>query len=853
MTTTSEAIVNYLTARRSEHPAPDLLDRYLERATDYETQVVVKPPSTFEQVESGWSDGLTTIWNIRIPKHSDSVPSWHDYHLRWPLDPYVDAIGSSGWDWVAGVSRYAGIDIDYILEHAAGVGVPAERIVEIREAVQVLPYVEIRTSTGGSGLHLYTHLANIPARNHVDHKATASRVLAKISHDIGFDLSTCVDQHGLILWLWRKNMATNGLKLIKAAEGALTEKELPVIAAAQARSLSAKHEAKAATWTSMANAYPRASLDDTHIAIMEAVHAAGYACIWDAGDHRAQVHTGGLQAIMHDPQIREELRLKGSFHTNSPCTERSKPNAWMVPAENGGWLVFRHGVNTQEHESWRHSADRATQTTFNVLPIVRYTPKLHSVVDKCIDALKHDINTYQRGGILVELHEEPKLPDHCLHEPSSPTFRPISEPQLKVKLSRCCRIEKWNGTMKEWVHTVAPKDLTNGILASLHYREIPVITGIFFSPVLRQDGTVMSTPGYDPRTGLYLKLDGRYPSLIQPGEAINRIDHILSDFPFGQPAHKSAWYAALITMLTRPAFPGGAPFFLVDGNVSRIGKGLLTDLLTVITEGHRATRAPAPNDGEAEMRKFITSIAISGQPYVLFDNLKSRFGGTSIENAITTGRWTDRILGRNEKVDISLPVTWLATSNNASLTTDMVGRTVHIKLETDLEQPGQRSDFKIPDLIGYVREHRHELAMAALSIPSSYIRAGRPKQRISGWGAFEGWNNLVRASLVWAGLADPDTRTALTEDVDEETQFLRSLIDAWEEVGEASVGHAFDKAHRGEAPKLKEMIDSLSGNAKNAIGQYLKRFRGRVVGGRRIAKTAHAHPKWFVENVTTCA
>ena len=107
---------------------------------------------------------------------------------------------------------------------------------------------------------------------------------------------------------------------------------------------------------------------------------------------------------------------------------------------------------------------------------------------------------------------------------------------------------------------------------------------------------------------------------------------------------------------------------------------------------------------------------------------------------MTAGRWSDRILGGNRQVDLPLSVVWLGTSNNAALTKDMIGRTCHIRLETDCERPELRTGFKHDDLLGYVKEHRRELAVAALSIPAGFLAdKNKPDQNLPAWGGFEGW------------------------------------------------------------------------------------------------------------------
>ena len=50
------------------------------------------------------------------------------------------------------------------------------------------------------------------------------------------------------------------------------------------------------------------------------------------------------------------------------------------------------------------------------------------------------------------------------------------------------------------------------------------------------------------------------------------------------------------------------------------------DAITMISEGRKASSYDAPKSGE-EMRKALTSVALGGAPYLIFDNIKHRFGG----------------------------------------------------------------------------------------------------------------------------------------------------------------------------------------------------------------------------------
>lgn len=585
--------------------------------------------------------------------------------------------------------------------------------------------------------------------------------------------------------------------------------------------------------------------DEIHKSIFATMKAAGYRTILTEheGKPMAKLHTCGL---LVDKKKNKRL---GPFSTNSTGTDPQEPNAYAFPLPDGGLLVFRYH-EAKETADWSRSKTGKTYIRYNVKPSIHIKAAIDQTVDRSIAVLRDAPNIHQRGGVLVEVtHDAPK-PKQCLHDEGTARYRVITPPALMVELSRLATYQKYDERKREWVDRVPPENVINGVLAAPRFPGIPVATGVVSCPVLRPDGTVATEAGYDPETGLYLDLNGSYPPLMSPVQAKELLCDVLTDFPFATPAHRSGAIANIVTLVCRHAFPGCVPCFVYDAPRPRVGKGLLTDLVAMIVQGHHASRYDFPS-GKDEMRKFITSVALSGVPYVLFDNVKVKFGGATLENALTASRWSDRILGVNKHVEIPLSLVWMATINNAVVTADMVGRCVYIRLETDCERPDLRSGFKYPDLLVYVRDHRRELVVAALSIPAGYIRAERPNMELSSWGGFEGWSDLVRGALKWAGLPDPDTRETLAQ-ADEDTTLLDQLMDAWAELdGPATVADAIKAADAEKAPKLKALLADLGNNRNDALGKLLRRYRGWVLGGRKLERTSASVPKWQLLTVPT--
>ena len=170
-------------------------------------------------------------------------------------------------------------------------------------------------------------------------------------------------------------------------------------------------------------------------------------------------------------------------------------------------------------------------------------------------------------------------------------------------------------------------------------------------PVLREDGSVLTEPGYDLVTGLYLHWQGG--PLAVPGNptkddavrAAGELLDVVSDFPFAKAHHRSAWLAALLTLPAKPWINGPVPMFLTDGNIRGCGKGLLLEVIAQILTGCPFPMATFPvhdkypAEAEAELSKTITSALLAGQRMILFDNLVGQIANATLDRALTAKWW----------------------------------------------------------------------------------------------------------------------------------------------------------------------------------------------------------------------
>jgi hypothetical protein len=162
----------------------------------------------------------------------------------------------------------------------------------------------------------------------------------------------------------------------------------------------------------------------------------------------------------------------------------------------------------------------------------------------------------------------------------------------------------------------------------------------------------------------------------------------------------------------------------------------------------------------------------------------------------------------------------------------------------------------IKDYYDYVTQERGRLASSALAILKGFHLAGRPSQTLTPWGSFDEWSDLVRQAVVWVGLPDPgETRIALAEHNDTDGALLQQLLTGWAEADPglgltaAEALELLDREQEGLAT-LRAAVNEIdgAGGKKHALGNTLKRFRRRIMGGRYFDRVGRGNTKvWTVK------
>ena len=228
-------------------------------------------------------------------------------------------------------------------------------------------------------------------------------------------------------------------------------------------------------------------------------------------------------------------------------------------------------------------------------PEIEVTPDEYRVNDQAVAALCQDTTLFQRGSALVQIlyDQSSKTLLGITRHANAPRITVVREPSLRERLTAKVRFVKRKETNAgEIIIQVHPPEFcTSAIAARAHWPGIRYLEGVISSPILRPDGTVLQTPGYDVVTGLFYQPVGEVfpvresPSREDAQGACDLLLEVIVDFPFAKPVHRSAWMAFLLTPLARHAFHGPSPLFLMDSNIRGSGKSLLGDAASLIVTG----------------------------------------------------------------------------------------------------------------------------------------------------------------------------------------------------------------------------------------------------------------------------
>ena len=467
----------------------------------------------------------------------------------------------------------------------------------------------------------------------------------------------------------------------------------------------------------------------------------------------------------------------------------------------------------------------------------RQLPAVTAEAIAALAALNDPPEMFVRSGRLVRVRED---------ENGIPEIQAMEDSHVKGRLARVANFVR---TTEKGETKVIPPDWLVKDVGQLPWWPFPALEAVVEAPIMRPDGTIFDTPGYDPRTRLYYRpVDGfdvrpipAAPTEVDTRAAVRLLDEAVGEFPYEDGASAANTLALMLTPLVRQAVNGPVPLALIDKPQAGTGGSLLAETIAVISSGHTAEMLGAPRD-EEEWRKQITAKLSTGATMITVDNVEGALYAPSLARALTARTWTDRVLGRSETVTVSQRATWIATGNNIQLRGDLPRRCYWIRLDARESRPWQRENFKHPDLLGWVTKNRGRLIHALLTLARAWFAAGKPKAPgLPRLGSFEAWTETVGGMVAFAGIPGfLGNLAALYDKADAGGAEWEGFLQTWWEelnadkpttVAELSKAIGGSDALKAALPgDLAEAFDKSAGSFSRKLGTALAKRAGTRYG-----------------------
>jgi hypothetical protein len=539
------------------------------------------------------------------------------------------------------------------------------------------------------------------------------------------------------------------------------------------------------------------------------------------------------------------------------------------------------GAQSEDTQDEPETSDTSEAIPDSDLPIIEITDgQLSALATRAeLMLIEAGVQVYQRGGTLVRPIIE-TVDASRGRKTKVAQLRMLDAVYMRDLMGRHATWVKFDGRTKRMSLTNPPPETAATVMARAGDWHFKSIAGVISTPTMRPDGSLLMDRGYDEVTGLLLVEPPLMPAIPdQPTRenalaALKLLEGLPVGFPFVDDVAKAVALSAVISAVARGAFP------VLPMHASRAPTAGSFDTVAAIAIGQLM---PVMSTGPdtAEMEKRLGAAMMAGQPLINIDNISGELGGDALCQIIERPVVEIRVLGRSERVRIEARGTsTFATGNNFVVVGDLCRRVLTINLDSGMERPEFRQfDF---DPVERVLANRGAYIAAALTICRAYVVAGRPglAPRLA---SFEGWSDLVRSALVWLGKADPVQSMEIARAEDPERAELSALLEAWAQVIGIGSGSrvrladaimkgmstvragpvAFGEMPKAMEPTYPELYAALEAMAfkdtgkrgqkpdARMLGNYLRRFKGTIVNGKRFAMNPDDKKgaEWWVEEV----
>ena len=268
-------------------------------------------------------------------------------------------------------------------------------------------------------------------------------------------------------------------------------------------------------------------------------------------------------------------------------------------------------------------------------------------------------------------------------------------------------------------------------------------------------------------------------------KAFDLLHELLVDFPFSSEVDRLSYLAMLLTLFLRSAIPDVVPALLLDGNDRSVGKGLLSNINSLIVYGQECASMAAPAN-KNEFASKLDAILLSSSPFQVIDNIVGKFANDDFASVLTAMRRNVRIKGVSEVKNVPVLTLWVLNGNGVQLDSDMAERIIRCELHHEDARSRSQDDFLIQkkykcDIPTLLRTQRAKYMQACLTIICAWVNAGaKRREKNLAMAKYGKWEGILGGIFDWLGkeklLSNHKEHTAAVDtERQESTLFLTQI------------------------------------------------------------------------------
>jgi hypothetical protein len=330
---------------------------------------------------------------------------------------------------------------------------------------------------------------------------------------------------------------------------------------------------------------------------------------------------------------------------------------------------------------------------------------------------------FKRSGTVVELN----------HTANGPELSHINEHHLVTRVERHCMLFAYRAG-KDGAAVLKPTKLNpsdaKAILLSREFLDgLPPIALVSNSAIFTHTGEVLG-PGYHTALGGVLVTSQGEPETVSEDEAAASLLALLDDFHFATDADRSRALASMLTPALKMGghISGPIPLDVAEADQSQSGKTYRQKLDRAIY-GEQAYLIAQRRGGVGSIDESISAAAISGKPFIAFDNFRGKLDSQILEAAMTWGKPVSvRVPHRGEvSVDMS-KVRWQLSSNGVETTPDLANRSVMVRIKKQAAGYVFKT-YPEGDLLSHVEARQPYYLGCVFALLRSWLARGRPRTK----------------------------------------------------------------------------------------------------------------------------